>query len=435
MIEVDISHIWGQLSLPNLLAMEKEVAAAHENLMERTGAGSNHLGWLDLPLREANGEIVRILAAAEKIRLSSDICVVVSIGAGSLGARAAIELLQGQNRNLGKGKGNPQVFFAGNNLSTRSFQELSSLLEGKDVSLIVISKSGTTLETAVAFRGLRWILERRYGTEEASRRIYAVTDPLDSTLRQMAEQQGWECFSIPKNVGVRNSVLTAAGLLPMAVAGIDIMAVLNGAADAKDAYNLRSFENPLWLYAGVRNALYRKGKALELLSSFEPRFGLFGTWWQQLFAQSEGKDGKGIFPVHAEFSADLYCLGQLIQQGERNLFETMLRFDPPELPYTIGSDVNDLDGLNYLADKPLHHVQEQAYMAAVDAHSDSGVPVITMDCGKLDDRKVGELFFFFQLACGISAYILGVNPSDQPGMAVYKRNLFSLLGRPGQDAL
>lgn len=433
MIGVDISNVWGHLTLPDLLGLEKETAAAHEALAEGTGAGSEYLGWLNLPVREPTEEINRILKAAEKIRTDSDICVVVGIGGSYLGPRAAIELLQGPNRNIGREKGDPQVFFAGNSLSTRHWNELMGLLEGKDFSVIVISKSGTTTEPAIAFRGLRWMLERKYGTDEAKKRIYAVTDPCRGALRQMATEEGWETFNIPAGIGGRYSVLTAVGLLPMAAAGIDIMQMLNGAADAKEYYDLRSFENPAWLYAAVRNLLYRNGKAVEIFTSFEPGFRMFGGWWQQLFGESEGKEGKGIFPVSAEFTADLHSLGQLIQEGERNLFETMVRFDPPENKYTIGSDWKNLDGLNYLEGKALDFVDENAYLGTVAAHVDGGVPVITMDCGELNARTVGELFYFLELSCGISAYVLGVNPFNQPGVEQYKRNMFRLLEKPGYD--
>lgn len=433
MINVDISNIWGEISLPDLLAMEREAAAAHATLTDGTGAGNRLLGWLKLPDGQDSGELRRIQAAAEKIRAQSDVLVVVGIGGSYLGPRAAIELLQGQNRNLGRVKGDPQIFFAGNSLSTRYWNELCRLLEDKDFSIAIISKSGTTTEPAVATRALRWMLERKYGTDEAKERIYAITDPVKGALREMAEEEGWETFAIPPSVGGRYSVLSPVGLLPMAVAGIDIEKVLQGAAAGKEAYNLRSFENPAWLYAAVRNLLYRKGKRIELLESFEPSFRTFGLWWQQLFGESEGKDGKGIFPATAELTADLHSLGQLIQQGERNLFETMLRFDAPEVRHTIGSDVKNLDGLNYLAGKTLDFVDEQAYQGTLAAHVDGGVPVMTVDCGELNEQKVGELFYFFELACGISAYILGVNPFNQPGVEEYKRNMFQLLGKPGYE--
>lgn len=431
MISVDISNVWGQISLPNLLAMEADVAAAHETLMEGTGAGAEYRQWLKLPSREPNPELFRILLAAERIRNDSEVCVVVGIGGSYLGSRAAIELLHGPNHNIGKGKGNPQIFFTGNNVSTRHWNELLKLLDGKDYSVIVISKSGTTLEPAIAFRSLRWMLERKYGTEAARKRIYAVTDPVKGALRQMVEEEGWESFDIPDGVGGRFSVLSAAGLLPMAVAGIDIAQIRQGAAEAAEIYDLRSFENPVWLYAAVRNLLYRGGKAIELLESFEPGFRIFGLWWQQLFGQSEGKEGKGLFPATAELPQDLHCLGQLIQGGQRNLFETMVRFSAPEESPVIGSDWKNLDGLNYLEGKTLSFVEENAFLGTVAAHADGGVPVITVECGELNEAVLGELFYFLEISCSISAYILGVHPFNQPGVEDYKQNMFQLLGKPG----
>lgn len=433
MIKVDISNVWGQLSLPDLLATEKEVAAAHAALTDHTGAGSDFHGWLDLPTTQETPEMHRIQEAADRIRANSDVFIVIGIGGSYLGPRAAIELLQGCNHNLGKGKGNPQVFFAGNGLSTRYWNELCRLLEGKDFSIAIISKSGTTTEPAIATRALRWMLERKYGTDGAKKRIYAITDPCKGALRQMAEEEGWETFVIPPDVGGRFSVLSPVGLLPMAVAGIDIRQVMAGAAEAKETYNLRSFENPVWLYAATRNLLYRNGKVMEIFESYEPSFKMFGGWWQQLFGESEGKDGKGIFPVSAEFTADLHSLGQMIQQGERNMFETMVRFAPPEHRYTIGGDYKNLDGLNYLEGKTLDFVDEQAFRGTVAAHVDGGVPVMVMDCGELNDAKVGEMFHFLELCCGVSAYMLGVNPFNQPGVEFYKRNMFHLLGKPGYE--
>ena len=433
MIKVDISNVWGRVSLPDLLALEKEVFAAHMTLTEGNGPGNDYLGWLNLPAAQPTEEMNRISAAAERIRKDSDVFIVVGIGGSYLGPRAAIELLQGPNHNIGKGKGNPQIFFAGNGLSTRHWNELMRLIEGKDFSIAIISKSGTTTEPAIATRALRSLLEQKYGKEGAKSRIYAITDPCKGALRQMATEEGWETFVIPANVGGRYSVLTAVGLLPMAVAGIDINAVMAGAAEAKELYDLRSYENPVWLYAACRNLLYRRGKCIELLESFEPGFKMMGGWWQQLFGESEGKDGKGIFPVTAEFTADLHSLGQMIQEGERNIFETMVRFDAPEALMTIESDEQNLDGLNYLTGKTLDFVDEKAYLGTLAAHVDGGVPVITMDMGKLDDAKLGEMFYFFELACGVSAHMLGVNPFNQPGVEFYKRNMFQLLGKPGYE--
>ena len=435
MIQVDISHVWGQVSLPSLLNMEREVFDAHMKLTEGTGDGSDCLGWLNLPSHAPTGETLQILAAANKIRGESDVCVVIGIGGSCRGSQAAIELLQGPNRNMGKSKGDPQIYFAGNSLSTRHWNELMHLLEGKDFSIIVISKSGVTTEPAIALRGLRWMLERKYGTDEANRRIYAVTDPYRGPLRQMAEENGWTVFSIPVDVGGRFSVLTPVGLLPMAVAGIDIVGLMHGAADAKEEYNLRSFENPVWLYASVRNLLYRHDKAIELISCSEPGFRCFGKWWQHLFSESEGKHHQGIFPIPMELTADLHGLGQMIQQGQRNLFETMIRFEAPEFPMVILSDVQNLDGLNYLEGKELDFVDQQAFWGTVEAHMDGGVPVITMECGELNEYTVGELFYFLELSSSISAYILGVNPFNQPGVEWYKHNMFHLLGKPGYDSI
>ena len=431
MIKVDISNIWGELSLPDLLKAEKEVFDAHMLLTDRNGAGSEFLGWLDLPTEQETDEICRIREVAKNIRENSDVFVIIGIGGSYLGPRAAIELMQGVHHNIGKGKGNPQIFFAGNNLSTRSWQELQRLLEGKDFSIAIISKSGTTTEPAIATRALRWLLERKYGTEGARKRTYAITDPEKGALRQMAAQEGWETFVIPPDVGGRYSALTAVGLLPMTVAGIDPMEVMKGACIAKKAYDIRSFENPVWLYAASRNLLYRKGKAVEILESFEPGFKMMSAWWQQLFGESEGKDGKGIFPATADFTTDLHSMGQLIQQGKRNIFETMVRIDPPDQKVTIGGDIKNLDGLNYLEGKTLDFVDERAFQGTLAAHVDGNVPVITMDMGQLDEQKLGEIFYFFELACAISAYMLGVNPFDQPGVEFYKRNMFHLLGKPG----
>ncbi len=424
-----MSNVWGGLSLPDLLSCEQEVFQAHKMLAEGKGPGSDFLGWLNLPTYEETDELRRIRAAAARIREDSDVFVVVGIGGSYLGPRAAIELVKGQQHNLGKK--DPQVFFAGNSLSTRAWNELCELLEGKDFSVNIISKSGTTTEPAIATRALRWMLERKYGAEKAKKRIYVTTDPKKGALRQMAEEEGYETFVIPPNVGGRYSVLTAVGLLPMAVAGIEPLDVMLGAARIRKELDIRSFENPAWQYAAIRNLLYRKGKKIELLCSYEPSFRCFSGWWQQLFGESEGKDGKGIFPVAAEFTADLHSLGQMIQQGERNLFETVVRFLPPRNETIIQPDWKDLDGLNYLEGKSLDFVQEQAFLGTLNAHVDGGVPVLVVQADEIDADTLGELFYFFELSCGISAYMLGVNPFDQPGVEFYKRNMFQLLGKPG----
>lgn len=429
MIKLDISNVWGELSLPDLLSVEQEVFDAHKLLTDGKGPGSDFLGWLDLPTFEETDEMRRIRTAAARIRSDSEVFVVVGIGGSYLGPRAAIELVKGQNHNLNHG--DPQIFFAGNNLSTRAWNDLCVQLEGKDFSINIISKSGTTTEPAIATRALRWMLERKYGAEKARSRIYVTTDPKNGALRQMAKEEGYESFLIPPNVGGRYSVLTAVGLLPMAVAGIDPRDVMLGAARAKRDYDLRSFENPAWQYAGIRNLLYRKGKALELLCCYEPDFRTFGGWWQQLFGESEGKDGKGIFPVTVEFTADLHSLGQMIQQGQRNLFETVVRFAPPQKKATIEVDWKNLDGLNYLEGKSLDFVEEQAFLGTLAAHVDGGVPVMVLQTDRVSADTLGELFFFFELSCGISAYMLGVNPFNQPGVEFYKKNMFHLLGKPG----
>ena len=429
MIKLDISNVWGELSLPDLLSVEQEVFDAHKLLTDGKGPGSDFLGWLDLPTFEETDEMRRIRTAAARIRSDSEVFVVVGIGGSYLGPRAAIELVKGQNHNLNHG--DPQIFFAGNNLSTRAWNDLCAQLEGKDFSINIISKSGTTTEPAIATRALRWMLERKYGAEKARSRIYVTTDPKNGALRQMAKEEGYESFLIPPNVGGRYSVLTAVGLLPMAVAGIDPRDVMLGAARAKRDYDLRSFENPAWQYAGIRNLLYRRGKALELLCCYEPDFRTFGGWWQQLFGESEGKDGKGIVPVTAEFTADLHSLGQMIQQGQRNLFETVVRFAPPQKKATIEVDWKNLDGLNYLEGKSLDFVEEQAFLGTLAAHVDGGVPVMVLQTDRVSADTLGELFFFFELSCGISAYMLGVNPFNQPGVEFYKKNMFHLLGKPG----
>ncbi len=430
MIQIDLSNIWGEVSLPELLALEQEVSAAHMAFSEDTGAEGELRGWLELPTREQTQELSRIQTAADKIRKRSDVCVVVGTDSCCLGSRAVIELLQGPNRNLTRGKGEPQIFFTGSSLSTRHWNELCKLLEGKDYSVIVVSKYGAELESSIAFRSLRWMLERKYGTDECSRRIYAVTDPEEGYLRQMARENNWKRFAFPANVGERFSLLSAAGLLPMAVAGLDIMGVLWGAAGAKEAFDLRSYENPVWMYAAVRNLMLRSGKAAELFVGFEPGFRRFGSWWQQLFAQAEGKEGKGLLPFFAEYTADLPALGQLAQQGRRNILETMVRFAPPEQSVTIGGDVKDLDGLNYLEGHSLAFVDENACQAVMAAHVDGGVPVIPIDCGPLNEETAGELIFFLELSCAVSAYTLGVNPFEGPRVEEYEGNLFSLLGKP-----
>ncbi|MBE6928266.1 MAG: glucose-6-phosphate isomerase [Ruminococcaceae bacterium] len=428
MIKIDLSNVWLDINPMELVKKEAEVFAAHELLAEKKGPGNDFLGWLDLPTFEERDEMRRIRRAAERIRSNSEVFVVVGIGGSYLGPRAAIELVKGQNHNLSKR--DPQIFFAGNNLSTRAWSELCEHLEGKDFSINIISKSGTTTEPAIATRALIYMLKRKYG-EHAKDRIYVTTDPEKGALRQIATEEGYESFIIPPSVGGRYSVLTAVGLLPMAVAGINPLDVMLGAATAKEALNVRSLENPAWQYAAARNLLYGSNKYIELLCSYEPNFRYFAGWWQQLFGESEGKDGKGIFPATAEFTADLHSLGQMIQQGERNLFETVIRFAPPPSRVMIDPNERNLDGLNYLAGKSLAFVEEKAFLGTLNAHVDGGVPAIILETGDINAQTLGELFYFFELSCGISAYMLGVNPFNQPGVEFYKRNMFQLLGKPG----
>ena len=430
MINVDISNVWGQISLPDLLAMEKEVFAAHMALTDPEGPAGAYLGWQKLPTMIETQEVSRIRATAERIRQSSDAVVVLGVGGGVLAAKAAIELFQGRDYNL---QAKPQIFFAGDSLSSRAWNRLEKRLEGKDLSLILVSKYGNDMPSAIATRALRWTMERKYGSDGARKRIFAVTDPQQGALRQLAREEGWESFDIPPTVGDCYGALSPAGLLPMAVAGLDIRAVLRGAWEGKEAYDLRSFENPVWLYSAVRNLMHRKQKAIELLSGFEPEFHGFGAWWQQLFAQSEGKEGKGLFPVPVCYPADLYALGQTLQEGQRNLFETLVRFDPPARGHIIASDHKNLDGLNFLSGMTLDEVQEQACQGILSAHVDGDVPVLTVDMGELTEEKLGEMFWFFQLGCAISGLLLGVNPFTQPGMEPYRDNLSSFLSRPGWE--
>ena len=436
MIKVDISNVWGQLNLQDLLATEKDVFEAHQTLTEGTGEGNDFLGWLDLPVEEETEEITRIRAAAERIRESSDVFVVIGIGGSYLGPRAAIELMQGCNHNIGKGKGNPQIYYAGNGLSTRAWNELQRLLEGKDFSIAIISKSGTTTEPAIATRALRWMLERKYGTDGAKKRTYAITDPCNGALRQMANEEGWETFVIPPNVGGRYSVLTAVGLLPIAAAGIDIDAMMKGAADAREVCKDGDvYSNPSMKYAALRNILYRKGKETEILVNYEPALLMMGEWFKQLFAESEGKDQKGIFPTAANFSTDLHSIGQFIQDGTRNLFETVIWVKNPRSEAFIEEAAEDIDGLNYLAGKSVQFVNSKAYQGTLMAHMDGGTPNVIIEIDEADAYHFGYLCYFFEKACGISGYLLGVNPFDQPGVEAYKKNMFALLGKPGYEAL
>lgn len=414
--------------------LKEPVRLAHEQLHEQTGAGADYLGWIDLPVNYDKEEFARIKQAAEKIRSDSDILVVIGIGGSYLGARAAIEALSHSFYNMmpKDRRGGPEVVFAGNNISSTYMAHLLQLLEGKDFSLNVISKSGTTTEPAIAFRVLRDALEKKYGKEAAKSRIYATTDKAKGALKKLATEEGYESFIIPDDVGGRYSVLTAVGLLPIATAGIDIDAMMQGAADASKEYaNPDLAANASYQYAAVRNALYRKGKTTEILVNYEPSLHFVSEWWKQLYGESEGKDNKGIYPASVDFSTDLHSMGQFIQEGTRNIFETVVLVGEPREEITIGSDPDDLDGLNFLSGKTMDFVNKKAFEGTLLAHTDGGVPNLTVTIPELTPYWFGYLVYFFEKACGVSGYLLGVNPFDQPGVEAYKRNMFALLGKPG----
>lgn len=426
-ITVDTSGLKNIIGEHELRQLQPEVSTAHELLMRKTGAGADFTGWLDLP-QTAMAQASRIQEAAEEIKATSDALVVVGIGSSYLGARAAIEALGDSFYNL---KGATKVFFAGHNLSGTYHADLLDFLEDVDFSVNVISKSGTTTEPAIAFRMLRKLLERKYGREGARKRIYATTDAEKGALRSLAAQEGYRTFVIPGDVGGRYSVLSPVGLLPMAVAGIDIAQVLAGAEKARQ--ELTSPENPCYQYAALRNLLLRKGRLVELLVSYEPGLQSFGEWWKQLFGESEGKDGKGIFPASAIFSTDLHSLGQYIQDGSKLLFETVIKVESPRRHLAVPSDQEDLDGLNYLAGRDMQEVNDKAFAGTLLAHGDGGVPNIVLIVPRLDPEAFGGLVYFMEKACAISGYLLGVNPFDQPGVEAYKKNMFALLGKEGYE--
>lgn len=410
---------------------QDEVRDAHNKVHEGTGRGNDYLGWVNPP--DPNGDIVRdVLTAAEKIRAHSDVLLVIGIGGSYAGARAGIEMLTSTFRNqLSKEqRQGPEIYFFGHNLSSTYMSQVFALLEGKDVSVNVISKSGTTTEPAIAFRLVREWMINKYG-KDAGSRIFATTDKEKGALRGFAEAEGYTTFVIPDDVGGRYSVLTPVGLLPMAVAGIDIKAMLNGAHEAKDLYsNPNLQENTCYQYAANRNNLYRQGKKIELLVNYDPRFTIFAEWWKQLFGESEGKEHKGIYPASVNFTTDLHSMGQYIQEGERHLFETVLWVDDPTNVVIPGME-QDLDNLNYLQGKTVNYVNKQAMLATLEAHQDGGVPSFVLNIPALDAHNVGHLFYFFEKACGVSGYLLNVNPFDQPGVEAYKKNMFRLLGKPG----
>jgi glucose-6-phosphate isomerase len=434
LLNFDYSNASSFLSQHEVDYMSDAVRAAHDALHNGTGAGNDYLGWIDLPVNYDKEEFSRIQKAAEKIKSDSDVLLVIGIGGSYLGARAAIEALQHSFYNIQDKdqRKAPQIFFVGNNISSTYVRHLLEVIEGKDVSVNVISKSGTTTEPAIAFRIFREYLEKKYGAEEARKRIYATTDKEKGALKQLANDEGYESFVIPDDVGGRFSVLTAVGLLPIAAAGLDIEAMMKGAADAREAYsNPNLSENEAYQYAAVRNALYNKGKTVELLVNYEPALHYVSEWWKQLYGESEGKDGKGIFPAAADFSTDLHSLGQYVQDGRRDLIETVLNVQSVKEEITIEKAENDLDGLNYLAGKSMEFVNEKAFQGTLLAHIDGGVPNLVITIPELDEYHFGYLVYFFEKACGISGYLLGVNPFDQPGVEDYKKNMFALLGKPG----
>ncbi|WP_374722003.1 glucose-6-phosphate isomerase [Peribacillus tepidiphilus] len=410
------------------------VKVAHHSLHEKTGAGNDFLGWIELPTNYDKEEFSRIQKAAEKIKNDSDVLLVIGIGGSYLGARAAIEMLQHSFYNaLSKEqRKTPQVLFAGNNISSTYMRDLMDLLEGKDFSINVISKSGTTTEPAIAFRIFRKLLEEKYGVEEARKRIYATTDKARGALKTLADEEGYETFVIPDDVGGRYSVLTAVGLLPIAVSGANIEEMMKGAQKAQEDFSKSELEeNAAYQYAAVRNILYNKGKTIEMLINYEPGLQYFAEWWKQLFGESEGKDQKGIFPASANFSTDLHSLGQYVQEGRRDLFETIIKVEKTRHELKIEKEANDLDGLNYLAGETVDFVNNKAFEGTLLAHTDGGVPNLIVSIPAMDEYTFGYLVYFFEKACAMSGYLLGVNPFDQPGVEAYKVNMFALLGKPG----
>ena len=416
-----------------VFAYRDQIRAAHRALHEKTGAGADYTGWIDLPIDYDKEEFARIKDAAKRIQAHSDLLIVIGIGGSYLGARAVIEAVKSQNYNALR-KDTPAIYFSGNSISATALRELMSLCEDRDFSVNVISKSGTTTEPAIAFRVFRKMLIEKYGKEGAKERIFVTTDKVKGTLKHLADEEGYETFVVPDDVGGRYSVLTAVGLLPIAAAGIDIDALMAGAAAAREAFlNDDMLENDCYQYVAIRNALYQKGKKTELFASYEPNFTMMNEWLKQLFGESEGKDGKGLFPTSAIFSTDLHSLGQYIQQGERMLFETVVHVLAPQMDYEIEADPDNVDGLNFLAGKPLKKKKKKAFEGTVLAHNDGGVPNVILTIEKLDEENLGYLIYFFEKACAVSGYVLGVNPFDQPGVESYKRNMFALLGKPGYE--
>ncbi|MDU5107020.1 glucose-6-phosphate isomerase [Clostridium sp.] len=438
-LRLDLSKVEPYVKLEQELAnMEAMVKSAHNTLMNGTGAGNDFLGWLDLPINYDKNEFERIKNSAEKIKKNSDALIVIGIGGSYLGPRAAIEMLNSNFYNvLGKNKREtPQVFFVGNNISSTYLADLLEAIEGLDISVNVISKSGTTTEPAIAFRVFKDYMEKKYGVDGAKERIFATTDKSKGALKSLADEMGYETFVIPDDVGGRFSVLTAVGLLPIAVAGISIDEMMQGAADAREAYATDDFmNNDCYKYAAMRNILYNKGKNTEILVNYEPGLHYFNEWWKQLFGESEGKDQKGIFPAAVDFSTDLHSMGQFIQEGSRIMFETVLNVEKAKREVSIEEVEGNLDGLNFLAGKTIDFVNKQAFNGTLLAHNDGGVPNMVLNIPELSPYYFGYMVYFFEKAVGISGYLLGVNPFDQPGVEAYKKNMFALLGKPGFEEL
>lgn len=416
-----------------VMFFKEKITAAHDALHNKTGAGSDFTGWVDLPVDYDKDEFSRIKAAAEKIKKNSDILIVIGIGGSYLGARAVIEFIKSQNYNDLR-KGTPAIYFSGNSISSSSLSELIEICKDKDFSVNVISKSGTTTEPAIAFRIFREMLTEKYGKEGAAERIFVTTDKAKGTLKGLADKEGYETFVVPDEVGGRYSVLTAVGLLPIAAAGIDIDALMLGAANArKELMSTDINENDCYKYVAIRNALYNKGKKTEMFISYEPCFTMMNEWLKQLFGESEGKENKGLFPTSAIFSTDLHSLGQYIQEGERIMFETVVSFKKPKTELIIKEDPQNVDGLNFLTGKSVSFVNEKAQQGTVLAHNDGGVPNIIIEAEDMTESTLGYLIYFFEKACAISGYVLGINPFDQPGVESYKKNMFALLGKPGYE--
>ena len=430
---VNDKHIQAFIGEDEYQGIAAQVKSAHEALHSGTGLGNDFIGWLTLPTDYDKDEFDRIKKAAAKIQKDTDIFIVIGIGGSYLGARAAIEFLKSPNYNA-LCKDTPQIYYAGNSISSTALAELLELCEGKDISINMISKSGTTTEPAIAFRVFRELLEKKYGKEGAKERIYCTTDKARGTLKQLADREGYETFVVPDDVGGRYSVLTAVGLLPIAVAGCDIDALMQGAKTAQDEFdNPDMFTNDCYKYAAIRNLLYRKGMTTEVLVAYEPGFTMMNEWFKQLYGESEGKDQKGIFPASVVFSTDLHSMGQYIQDGRRNLFETVVQFNTCKKEITIGFDEDNVDGLNFLSGKTMDYVNKRAFEGTVLAHNDGGVPNIILNVDSMTEAELGYLIYFFEKACAISGYILGVNPFNQPGVESYKKNMFALLGKPGYE--